>query len=91
MQKANNDTNLPSERIYSKWFVSVPAEFVVIDIVVIANIIVGTANYKQEVGWGIGPEHAVLESVFISKTKERERTINVIDHLKLSGLFMFHT
>lgn len=57
-------TTLPSERIYNKWFVSVPAELLWVP---------GIANYKQEVGWSIDPEHAVLESVFISKTKERER------------------
>lgn len=57
-------TTLPSERIYNKWFVSVPAELLWVP---------GIANYKQEVGWSIDPEHTVLESVFISKTKERER------------------
>lgn len=52
MQKANNCTNLPFERLYNKWFVSVPAELLWIP---------GIANYKQEVDWSIGPEHAILE------------------------------
>lgn len=40
MQKANNCTNLPSERLYNKWFVSVPAELLWIP---------AFANYKQEI------------------------------------------
>lgn len=61
MQKANNCSNVPFESICNKWFLSVLAELLWVP---------GTANCKQEAGWITGPEHAVLESVFINKTEE---------------------